>query len=75
MAELTTMWSLLNGGPAGIILFLIWLVLPPLYVVTLGRRYVRQCAESAEAAVWAREELRSALEELPSRGRHRLEET
>lgn len=69
------MSSVLTTGVAGVALFVIWLVLPVMYLIFLGRRYVRQCAESAEAAVWAREELRSALEELPSHGRHRLEET
>lgn len=69
------MWSALSVDVSGIVLFLVWLVLPPLYVVVLGRRYVRQCVESAAAAVWAREELRAALEELPSVGRHRLEGT
>lgn len=68
-------WSVLSTETGGVVLFIVWLVLPLLYLILLGRRYVRQCAESAEAAVWAREELRRALEELPSRGRHRLEET
>jgi hypothetical protein len=26
-----------------LVLFLVWLVLPPTYVVVLGRYYVRQC--------------------------------
>ena len=46
----------------GVFLFLLWLVLPPLYVVLLGRHYVRRCVEAAQKAVWAREELRKALE-------------
>lgn len=72
---MTSVWNALGTDSGGVLLFLLWLLLPPLYIVLLGRWYVRQCAESAEAAVWAREELRSALEELPSRGRHRLEES
>lgn len=68
-------WSALSVDVGGIVLFLVWLVLPPLYVIALGRRYVRQCVESAAAAVWAREELRAALEESPSAGRHRMEGT
>ncbi|RAS68475.1 hypothetical protein C8D87_102541 [Lentzea atacamensis] len=46
----------------GIFLFLLWLVLPPLYVVLLGRHYLRRCTDAAQKAVWAREELRMALE-------------
>lgn len=46
----------------GILLFLLWLVLPPLYVVLLGRHYLRRCVDAAQKAVWAREELRTALE-------------
>ncbi|TWP45815.1 hypothetical protein FKR81_38240 [Lentzea tibetensis] len=48
----------------GIALFLVWLVLPPLYVVVLGRYYVGQCAEAAQQAVWTREELRQVLGDL-----------
>lgn len=69
------MWSALSIDVGGIVLFLVWLVLPPLYVVALGRRYVRQCVESAAAAVWAREELLAALEGPSSVGRHRMEGT
>lgn len=46
----------------GILLFVVWLVLPPLYVVLLGRHYLRRCLDAAQKAVWAREELRKALE-------------
>jgi hypothetical protein len=46
----------------GILLFLVWLVLPPLYVVLLGRYYLRRCTDAAQKAVWAREELRNALD-------------
>lgn len=55
-------------------LFLIWLVLPPLYVIVLGRHYVRQCAESATAAAWARQQIKAALDEPPPLDRHHLEE-
>jgi hypothetical protein len=48
----------------GLLLFVLWLLLPPLYVVVLGRRYARRCADAAQEAVWAREELRQALEDL-----------
>lgn len=48
----------------GLVLFILWLLLPPLYVVVLGRCYTRRCADAAQAAVWAREELRQALEDL-----------
>ncbi|MFS8100280.1 hypothetical protein LFM09_24420 [Lentzea alba] len=50
----------------GILLFLVWLVLPPLYVLLLGRHYLRRCADAAQKAVWAREELRKALEGVRS---------
>lgn len=46
----------------GVVLFAVWLVLPPLYVVVLGRHYLRRCADAAQRAVWAREELRKALD-------------
>ncbi|WP_367131509.1 hypothetical protein [Saccharothrix sp. HUAS TT1] len=51
-------WSELASDFTGIALFLSWLVIPLLYVVAFGRRYVRQCQESAQAAVWARDEVR-----------------
>jgi len=53
----------MGDGP-GVVLFVVWLALPPLYVVVIGRRYAQQCAESAYEAVWAREELRQALDDL-----------
>ncbi|WP_433269523.1 hypothetical protein ACQPZF_07210 [Actinosynnema sp. CS-041913] len=56
-------WSELAGDFGGIVLFLVWLVIPLLYVVTLGRRYVRQSRENAEAAVWARDEVCQIREE------------
>jgi len=57
-------WNNFADDGLGILLFLVWLALPPLYVVVIGRRYARQCAESAYEAVWAREELRQALDDL-----------
>lgn len=58
------MWSNFADDGFGILLFLVWLALPPLYVVVIGRHYVRQCAESAQQAVWACEELRQALDDF-----------
>jgi len=57
-------WSGLANDPVGVALFLIWLVLPPLYVVVLGKKYAQQCADSAQAAVWSLERLQQALEDL-----------
>lgn len=37
------MWSDLAADTAGILLFVLWLTLPPLYLVVLGRLYVRRC--------------------------------
>lgn len=48
----------------GVLLFLVWLVLPPLYVVLLGRYYLRRCTDAAQKAVWAREELRNAIDSV-----------
>ncbi|MEU4739744.1 hypothetical protein AB0G02_04655 [Actinosynnema sp. NPDC023658] len=56
-------WSELAGDLGGVVLFLVWLVIPLLYLVALGRRYVRQSRESAQAAVWARDEVRQIREE------------
>lgn len=58
------MWGELAKDASGILLFLAWLALPPLYTVVLGRRYVRRCADAAQKAVWANEELRQALEDV-----------
>lgn len=60
---MVVVWSELAGDLGGIVLFLVWLVIPLLYLVILGRRYVRQCQENAEVAVWARDEVRSIREE------------
>ncbi|MFJ6672721.1 hypothetical protein ACIQMJ_16555 [Actinosynnema sp. NPDC091369] len=56
-------WSELASDLGGVGLFLVWLVIPLLYLVVIGRRYVRQCQESAQAAVWARDEVRQIREE------------
>jgi hypothetical protein len=58
------MWGELANDASGILLFLAWLALPPLYAVVLGRRYIRRCADAAQKAVWANEELRQALEDV-----------
>ncbi|MEO6086130.1 MAG: hypothetical protein ABIQ18_23770 [Umezawaea sp.] len=39
------MWGDLAGDVGGLALFLVWLVLPALYVIVLGRSYVEQCRE------------------------------
>jgi hypothetical protein len=36
-------WSNLALDATGILLFLVWLALPPLYLVVLGRSYLRRC--------------------------------
>jgi hypothetical protein len=57
------MWSELASDIGGIVLFLVWLVIPLLYLVVIGGRYVRQCRESAQVAVWACDEMRQIREE------------
>lgn len=37
------MWSDLVADTAGLLLFMLWLALPPLYLIVLGRLYVRRC--------------------------------
>lgn len=56
------LWGSLASDAGGVVLFLVWLVLPPLYTVVIGRHYARQCVESAQAAVWAREQLQAVAE-------------
>lgn len=56
-------WSELASDLGGVGLFLVWLVIPLLYLVVIGRRYVRQCQESARTAVWACDEVRQIREE------------
>lgn len=68
-------WDSLSLDLGGILLFAIWLALPPVYVVVIGRRYVRQCVESAAAAVWAQQEVAAVLDKPSPVGRHRLEGT
>lgn len=62
------LWSGLANDLMGILLFLLWLLLPPVYVAVLGRRYAQQCADSAHQAVWAHEALRQALDDLEAAG-------
>ncbi|RAS64658.1 hypothetical protein C8D87_105148 [Lentzea atacamensis] len=59
-----TVWSELAKDSGGIALFVIWLVLPLVYVIALGRRYVRQAREAAQEATWANEEVQAVLEDL-----------
>lgn len=59
-----TVWSELANDAGGIVLFLIWLVLPLVYVVALGRRYVRQARDAAQEATCANEEVQEALDDL-----------
>ncbi|WP_157619881.1 hypothetical protein [Saccharothrix sp. NRRL B-16348] len=54
---MVVVWSDLASDLGGVVLFLVWLVIPLLYLVAVGRRYVRQCQENAQAAVWARDEV------------------
>ncbi|WP_189255692.1 hypothetical protein [Lentzea flava] len=58
----------------GIVLFVVWLLLPPAYTVVLGRKYVRQAREAAEEAVnaaqeatWTRADVQDALDDLERR--------
>ena len=37
------MWAELAKDAAGILLFVVWLAIPPLYVAVLGRSYLEQC--------------------------------
>ena len=37
------MWGDLAQDVAGILLFVLWLALPPLYVIVLGRTYIQRC--------------------------------
>ncbi|MEU4769752.1 hypothetical protein AB0H12_41685 [Actinosynnema sp. NPDC023794] len=60
---MVVVWSELASDLGGVALFLVWLVIPLLYLVAVGRRYVRQCQENAQAAVWARDEVRLIREE------------
>ncbi|MEU5695453.1 hypothetical protein [Actinosynnema sp. NPDC020468] len=72
---MTVVWSNLAKDAVGLTLFILWLTLPPLYVATLGRRYVRQCQESATAAAWALDELRTKSDPSAPPGKHHREET
>lgn len=55
----------------GIVLFVVWLLLPLAYMVVLGRKYVRQARAAAEEAlnaaqeaVWAHADVQDALDGL-----------
>lgn len=37
------MWAELAGDAAGVLLFVVWLAVPPLYVIVLGRTYLARC--------------------------------
>ncbi|WP_033438342.1 hypothetical protein [Saccharothrix sp. NRRL B-16314] len=56
-------WSGLASDVGGVALFLVWLVIPLLYLVAVGRRYVRQSQENAQVAVRARDEVCQIREE------------
>jgi hypothetical protein len=38
-------WNRLFVDAPGLLLFLVWLALPPLYVLAVGRHYARRCRE------------------------------
>jgi len=48
----------------GIAIFLVWLALPPLYTLVIGRHYARKCRERTEEAMRVRDELRAMQEHL-----------
>ncbi|MDX3663960.1 hypothetical protein PV646_42310 [Streptomyces sp. ID05-26A] len=48
----------------GLLLFLLWLLLPPLYVVAFGRLYVRRCSELVQRIGVVRDELLDLVDEL-----------
>lgn len=48
----------------GVVLFVVWLLLPLVYVVVLGRRYVRQAQEAARDATWAHAEVQDLLDDF-----------
>lgn len=60
----------------GVVLFVVWLVLPLAYTVALGRKYVRQARAAAEEAVkaaqeaaWAHADVQDVLDGLePTHG-------
>ncbi|GGU26674.1 hypothetical protein [Lentzea flava] len=37
------MWSELAKDVGGVLLFVVWLAVPPLYVIVLGRTYLVRC--------------------------------
>ena len=61
----------------GVVLFVVWLLLPPAYAVVFGRKYVRQSRAAAEEAVnaaqeaaWAHADVQDALDGLEPPHRH-----
>ncbi|MCX2953786.1 hypothetical protein [Lentzea sp. NEAU-D7] len=48
----------------GLLLFLLWLLLPPLYVAAFGRLYVRRCSEMSQRIGAVRDELLDLVDEL-----------
>lgn len=48
----------------GVLLFILWLLWPPVYVALFGRYYVQLSAEHAQQALWAHDELQQALDDL-----------
>lgn len=48
----------------GLLLFLLWLLLPPLYVVALGRAYVRRCSKTLQRTATIRDELLDLFDDL-----------
>lgn len=55
----------------GVVLFVVWLALPLAYMVTLGRKYVREVRAAVEEAVnaaqeaaWANADVQDALDRL-----------
>lgn len=37
------MWAELAKDAGGVLLFVVWLAVPPLYVIVLGRTYLARC--------------------------------
>jgi hypothetical protein len=79
-----TVWSELAADAAGVLLFVLWLALPPLYLIVLGRLYVRRCELTYRVlrdygckcdccCPWDEptQEI-AAVEESPAYGRHAL---
>jgi hypothetical protein len=77
-------WSELARDAASVLLFVLWLALPPLYLIVLGRLYVRRCELTYRLlrdhgcecdCCCPRDESTqetAVVEELPAYGRHAL---